>query len=311
MRLKVIFAGTPENAASTLRALVESGVEIVGVLTRKDAPVGRDRVLEPSPVAIEAQALGIKVIRANSIDDFVLKEITGLGADLGLIVAYGALLDGRALKALDRGWINLHYSLLPKYRGAAPVQRAILNGEKETGVSVFQLDKGMDTGPVFISVPTIIEPGENSSRLLDRLTALGVSALLELLPGIVSGLAKARPQNEEDRSFAPKISRVDAKIDWQVSARLIENLVNAMNPEPMAWSTLNEAPIRILAARETQQIGYPIAFGQVVLDEGNVIVGCNESQLLLQEVQPAGKSPMSASDWMRGQQKKDSVVLGT
>jgi len=311
MRLKVIFAGTPQNAASTLRALVESGVEVVGVLTRKDAPVGRDRVLEPSPVANEAQALGIRVIKANSIDNDVLNQIVILGAEIGLIVAYGAFLDGRALEALDKGWINLHYSLLPKYRGAAPVQRAIQNGEKETGVSVFQLDKGMDSGPVFMSVPTLIEPGENSSRLLGRLTAIGVSALLELLPGIASGISKAKPQNDVEKSFAPKVSRADAKINWQLSARVIENLINAMNPEPMAWSTLDDVAIRILAARETHQITPAVAFGQVVLYEGNVIVGCNQSQLQLQEVQPAGKSPMSASDWMRGQQKKDSVVLGT
>lgn len=311
MRLKVIFAGTPQNAASTLRALVESGIEVVGVLTRKDAPVGRDRVLEPSPVANEAQALGIRVIKANSIDNDVLNQIGILGAEIGLIVAYGAFLDGRALESLDKGWINLHYSLLPKYRGAAPVQRAIQNGEQETGVSVFQLDKGMDSGPVFMSVPTLIEPGENSSRLLGRLTAIGVSALLELLPGIASGISKAKPQNDVEKSFAPKVSRADAKINWQLSARVIENLINAMNPEPMAWSTLDDVSIRILAARETHQITPAVAFGQVVLSEGNVIVGCNQSQLLLQEVQPAGKSPMSASDWMRGQQKKDSVVLGT
>lgn len=311
MRLKVIFAGTPQNAASTLRALVESGIEVVGVLTRKDAPVGRDRVLEPSPVANEAQALGIRVIKANSIDNDVLNQIVILGAEIGLIVAYGAFLDGRALESLDKGWINLHYSLLPKYRGAAPVQRAIQNGEQETGVSVFQLDKGMDSGPVFMSVPTLIEPGENSSRLLGRLTAIGVSALLELLPGIASGISKAKPQNDVEKSFAPKVSRADAKINWKLSARVIENLINAMNPEPMAWSTLDDVSIRILAARETHQITPAVAFGQVVLSEGNVIVGCNQSQLLLQEVQPAGKSPMSASDWMRGQQKKDSVVLGT
>ena len=309
--MKVIFAGTPQNAALTLRALVNSGIDIVGVLTRIDAPVGRKRTLEPSPVALEAQALGIRVIRANSVDERVLKEIADLRADLGLVVAYGSLLDGRALAALSKGWINLHYSLLPKYRGAAPVQRAILNGEKETGVSVFQLEEGMDTGPVLTAVPTIIEPGENSLRLLERLTALGISALLETLPAIAAGIAQPIQQDGDAKSFAPKISRADAKIDWTIPARKIEQLINAMNPEPMAWTTISDSPIRILAVRETQASDTPIATGSVVLQDGNVVVGCENSNLLLLQVQPAGKLAMSATDWLRGQKNKDDIVLGT
>ena len=309
--MKVIFAGTPQNAASTLRALVNSGIDIVGVLTRNDAPVGRHKILEPSPVALEAQALGIKLIRANSVDENVLNEIADLNADLGLVVAYGSFLDSRALAALPKGWINLHYSLLPKYRGAAPVQQAILNGERETGVSVFQLEEAMDTGPIFIAVPTVIEPGENSLRLLERLTTLGVSALLEVLPAIAADIAQSTPQSDDAKSFAPKISRVDARIDWKVHARKIENLVNAMNPEPMAWTTINDAPIRILSAREAQASDAPIGTGRVLLQDGNVVVGCNGSSLLLLQVQPAGKSAMSATDWIRGQQNKDDIVLGT
>lgn len=309
--MKVIFAGTPKNAASTLGALVESGVEIVGVLTRHDAFVGRKKVLEPSPVAIEAQALGLKVIKANSIDESALIQIKALNAEIGLIVAYGAMLNKQALAALERGWINLHYSLLPKYRGAAPVQHAILNGEAETGVSVFQLEEGMDTGPVFLSVPTKIEPGENAQRLLEKLTSLGVSALLEVLPSIAAGIAVPTEQSDEFKSFAPKITRGDAEIDWDSPASKIENLINAMNPEPMAWSTVNDASLRIISGRQTKINGNSVSVGHVVLFEGNVIVGCSDSHLLLQQVQPAGKSQMNAIDWMRGQQSRDAIVLGT
>ena len=311
MRLKVIFAGTPQNAASTLRALVESGVEVIGVLTREDAPVGRKQVLEPSPVAKEAQALGIKLIKANSIDERALSDINSLGAELGLLVAYGAFLDKRALSSLKKGWINLHYSLLPKYRGAAPVQHAILNGESETGVSVFELEAGMDTGPIFISVPTNIEPGENAQRLLERLTTIGISALLEVLPGIAAGIAHAHPQLDDDKTFARKLSRADAEIDWNVAADSVERLINAMNPEPMAWSTFNGVALRVLEGRQASVIDSNIPIGQIVVADGNVIVGCRDSHLLLQRVQPAGKSPMSAADWMRGHQGEVAVVLGT
>jgi methionyl-tRNA formyltransferase len=311
MRLKVIFAGTPQNAASTLRALVKAGIEIVGVLTRADAPVGRKKVFEQSPVALEAQALGLTVIKANSIGDYEIDQITSLNADLGLIVAYGAFLDQQALSCLDRGWINLHYSLLPKYRGAAPVQWALLNGEQETGVSVFQLELGMDTGPTFISVPTKIEAGENAQRLLDRLTNLGVSALLEILPSIAAGIAKPTQQLDENKSFAPKISRADAEIDWNSSAKKIESLINAMNPEPAAWSTINGVALRVLSGRETKVVETNIPVGHVVFDKESVVVGCYGSHLLLQQVQPSGKSPMTAADWMRGHRGKDPVVLGT
>lgn len=309
--MKVIFAGTPQNAASTLRALVKAGIDIVGVLTRADAPVGRKRVFEQSPVALEAQALGLTVIKANSIGDYEIGQITSLGADLGLIVAYGAFLDQRALSCLDRGWVNLHYSLLPKYRGAAPVQWALLNGEQETGVSVFQLELGMDTGPTFISVPTKIEAGENAQRLLDRLTNLGISALLEILPSIAAGIAKPTQQRDEHKSFAPKISRTDAQINWNSSAKQIERLINAMNPEPAAWSTINGVALRVLSGRETTLVETNVPVGHVVCDKETVVVGCSDSHLLLQQVQPSGKSPMTAADWMRGHRGKEPVVLGT
>ena len=180
--MKIVFAGTPANAAQTLRALANTAFEVVAVLTRTDAPVGRKRVLTPSAVAVVAAELGLPIIKANRVDESVRLQIQATGAELGVIVAYGALLDQAALDVLDKGWVNLHYSLLPKWRGAAPVQRAIMAGDRETGVTLFQLDKGMDTGPVHLQIPTVIEPDENTAELLPRLTNLGISGLAELKP---------------------------------------------------------------------------------------------------------------------------------
>jgi methionyl-tRNA formyltransferase len=309
--LKVIFAGTPKNAALTLRALKVSGIEIVGVVTRCDAPVGRKQILEPSAVALEAESLGLHLLKANSIDEQMRSRLNDLKADLGVVVAYGSFLDEATLSVPTHGWINLHYSLLPKFRGAAPVQHAILHGDSETGVSVFQLEHGMDTGPVFMRVATRIEPRENSQRLLDRLTTLGSSALLEILPGIAAGIAKSTPQEDSQRSFAPKVSRAEAEIDWNRPASEIENLINAMNPEPMSWSTLNKLAIRVLEGRVAQKPQAVALPGEIVIADDQVLIGCNDSFLILDQVQPAGKSPMSATDWMRGLHGKGPIVLGS
>ena len=310
--MKVFFAGTPQNAAETLVALKKSGIEIVGVLTRTDAPIGRKRVLTPSPVALAAQGLNLPVIKSNSVTSEVLKQILTLGADLGVVVAYGAFLNRAALDALPKGWVNLHYSLLPQLRGAAPVQHALLQSLDSTGVSIFQLDEGMDTGPVYLEVPTQIEPGENAGRLLSRLTSIGVTALLEALPGIASGIAIAKPQENAAATFAPKISRDDAKIDWLQSATEIESQILAMNPEPMAWTIFDSNNLRILHARAVQgSDAQGLVPGCVFSRDDTVFVLCKDSALALLELQPAGKNPMAAIDWFRGQQSKGQIVLGS
>lgn len=317
--MKILFAGTPHNAADTLASLSKSGAQIVAVLTRPDAPVGRNRILSPSPVAQVALQLGIPVIKANQVDAEVLHHVLSYQPDLGVVVAYGAILKKFVLDALPIGWINLHYSLLPKYRGAAPVQHAILNGELETGVTVFQLDSGLDTGEVLLQVPTRIEPDENAGLLLDRLSKLGVSALNEVLPKLASGLISTQSQTHSDSSSAPKISRAQAQITWHDSASNIENLIRAMNPEPMAWTTLDQDPLRILDGRaiapqvagttiEGFQDGSP---GNVHHLGGRVIVSCGHSVLEIRTVQPAGKKPMPANDWFRGHNLKGKIVLGT
>jgi methionyl-tRNA formyltransferase len=316
--LKIVFAGTPANAAQTLRALANSAFEVVAVLTRTDAPIGRKRVMTPSAVAQVAMELGLPIIKANHVDEAVRNQLKTTGADIGIIVAYGALLDQAALNSLAKGWINLHYSLLPKWRGAAPVQRAIMAGDRETGVTLFQLDKGMDTGPIHLQIPTVIEPDETTGELLVRLTALGSSGLAELLPRIAAGLSTPAAQDPEKLAKLPtadKLTREDARINWHRTAIELENQIKGLNPEPMAWTTQDEEAFRIIEARalgvnDWQTLaGEESVSGSLRIEKGRVLVTCGQGTLLeLKTVQPAGKKPMAASDWARGMAAGKRVI---
>lgn len=296
----LIFAGTPPNAARTLEYLVQQGFEVSLVITRPDAPVGRKRVLTESAVAATAQKLGIDVYKTNSVDDAAIAKISQTGCDTAVVVAYGALLKQPALAALENGWFNVHFSLLPKWRGAAPVQHAILAGDKSTGVTLFKIDQGLDSGPVVASVPTQIQPGETSERLLSRLTELGCTLLGQELPGILLKNHRLVVQDETTEvTAAPKLTREHARIDWTEQARLIEQKVLAMNPEPGAWTLLNGETFKIHDARVVASSENGPA-GTVVAVDGKVIVSTGESFIELLEVQPAGKQSMSARDWARG-----------
>lgn len=311
--MKIIFAGTPVNAAETLSWLIQSGREVVAVLTREDAEVGRKKLLTESPVASIARQHSIPLIKANKIDQAIERQIRSFAPDLGLAVAYGVIFKKAILEIPTNGWINLHYSLLPAWRGAAPVQHAIKSGNPVTGVSIFQLDEGMDTGPVLATVQTQIEPGENAGELLKRLTSLGISALSELMPSIEAGIAKPIAQPLDGISVATKISRADARINFADRARAIELLVRAMNPEPMAWCEHDGTALRIieavaLGASDFTGSGLPSAEGSLTIDSNRVLVSCGQDSLLeLKTVQPAGKNPMDAAAWARG--LKESKVL--
>lgn len=309
--MRIIFAGTPKNAAVTLDALIKTGQNVVAVLTREDAPVGRKKILTESAVATIAEKAGIPIIKANKITAETNQQLESFKPELGVAVAYGAIFKTDTLKLPKNGWINLHYSLLPAWRGAAPVQHSILSGSPETGVSIFQLDEGMDTGPLLSVVPTMIEPGETAGELLERLTHLGISGVLELLPAIEAGVARPQVQSTDGISLAPKFQRQDAKIDWQRKARSIELQVRALNPEPMAWATLEEMPLRIieavaLGAVDLGSLGFPseATVGQVVLANGRVYALCGESTAIeIKTIQPSGKNPMDARSWARGLKK--------
>lgn len=304
--MRILFAGTPSTAANVLKGLVSSGHEVVAVLTREDAPVGRKKILTPSAVADEANELGLPTIKANKVDSQVIAQISEYQVDLAVVVAYGVILRKEALDAVPNGWFNLHFSKLPRWRGAAPVQHSIWSGDKETGVTVFKIDEGLDTGSILGLAETVIEPEETSGELLERLSAIGVSLLIQELPRIYAGNAKLAAQ-EGEITLAPKIQRADARINFSASAKEVENLIRAMNPEPMAWADFSGDPFRILRAREVQG-SYKLVPGEVAIEGERVVVGCGfDTTLELIEVQPASKTKMAASAWMHGQ--ATSVVL--
>ena len=236
------------------------------------------------------------------VDETIDKKIAELGADLGIVVAYGALLKRRTLDIPKSGWINVHYSLLPRLRGAAPVQRALIEGMRETGVSIFQLDEGMDTGPIHSQVHTIIEPSESAGDLLSRLTKISITMLDECLAKISSGFASPRPQQGEP-TLAKKLSRADARIDLKDSAVKIENLVRGCNPEPMAWLEFRGETLRIIeaiAATGPSSEFVATEIGEVVEIEGSIFVKTGSGMLKLIDVQQASKRVMRAEDWHRG-----------
>jgi len=303
--MRIVFAGTPDVAADVLRGIYQSGHEVCLVLTREDAPVGRSKTLTPSPVAVVAEELGIRTVKSNKPDKVVVDEIGSTGAELGIIVAYGSILKAPMLDAVSNGWYNLHFSLLPKYRGAAPVQRAILAGETETGVTIFKLDQGMDTGEVLKQVPTAISPRENARELLNRLGQLSISVLLEALPEIDSATFTLTPQSGE-ASFALKPTREEGKIDFNVDALTIQHKVLALNPEPMAWCLVGIENMRILDALQSLSSN---VVDQMTGDEpgalsyldGKLYVKCGgDSVLELITVQPSSKREMLAKDWFNG-----------
>jgi methionyl-tRNA formyltransferase len=298
--MRILFAGTPSTAANVLNGLVSSGHEVVAVLTREDAPVGRKKILTPSAVAGAAEELGLPTIKANKVESQVLSQISKYQVDLAVVVAYGVILRREALESVPNGWFNLHFSMLPRWRGAAPVQHSIWSGDKETGVTVFKIDEGLDTGAVLGLAETVIEPEETSGDLLNRLSVIGVSLLNQELPKIYAGNAKLTAQ-EGEVALAPKIQRTDARINFSASAKEVEILVRAMNPEPMAWCEFSGDPLRILRAREVQG-SYKLVPGEVTVEGERVLVGCgSDTTLELLEVQPASKTKMQASAWIHGQ----------
>jgi methionyl-tRNA formyltransferase len=251
-------------------------------------------------------AKGLPVIKANRLGSEILAEIQEVKVDIVIVVAYGVILRADALSLIPNGWFNLHFSHLPRWRGAAPVQRALIAGDTETGVTLFKIDEGLDTGDILGIADTAIGPEETADELLNRLSSIGVSLLNQELPRLYSGTYTLSPQKGEVTA-APKIQRSEARIDFSCNAKEIENLVRGMNSEPMAWCSFAGEPMRIIRARQIQA-RHGLAQGQVAEVEGNVIVGAGgQSSLELLEVQPASKTVMSANSWMNGQ--SGNVVL--
>ncbi|WP_295838887.1 methionyl-tRNA formyltransferase [uncultured Microbacterium sp.] len=304
--MRLVFAGTPAVAVPSLRALAAGPHEIAAVVTRSDAPLGRKRVLTPSPVAQAADELGIPVLKADRLDADVTARIAALEPDLGVIVAYGGLVREPLLSTPAHGWINLHFSLLPRWRGAAPVQRALMAGDAVTGAAVFQLVAALDAGDVFAEERYDVPAGATSADVLDDLAGIGAPLLARVVDGIADGTAVATPQLGEP-TLAPKLTLDDGALDLSRDAESLLHQIAGVTPEPGAHTTLDGARFKVLRAAATADAP-PVAPGRVVASGKDVLVGTGTTPLRLESVQPAGKGAMSAGDWFRGLRSSEPVL---
>ncbi len=305
--MRVLFAGTPAVAVPSLDALVEAGFDVVAVLTRPDAPIGRKRVLTPSPVAARAAELGIEVIHAARIDAETTARISAVSPDVAAIVAYGGLVPAAALCIPPHGWINLHFSLLPAWRGAAPVQRAVMAGDDVTGAVTFHLEEGLDTGPVFGTLTETVGPEDTAGELLERLSHSGAVLLAQTLSAIDAGKAAAVPQSGEV-SLAPKLTLDDGRLDWEHPALALGRQARGVTPEPGAWTVMDGQRIKLAPVRLRPDVS-GLAPGSVSLQGKSVLVGTGSHAVELTRIQPAGKKMMAAADWARGMASLESVVF--
>jgi len=303
--MRLVFAGTPAVAVPSLRALASGPHEIAAVLTRGDAPLGRKRVLTPSPVALAAEELGIPIIKADRLDAEATAAIAALDPDLGVIVAYGGLVREPLLSTPDHGWINLHFSLLPRWRGAAPVQRALIAGDTVTGASVFQLVAALDAGDVFAEERYEIPAGATSADVLDALAGIGAPLLSRVVDGIADGTAVSAPQQGEP-TLAPKLTLDDGLLDFTQDADTLLHRIAGVTPEPGAHTTLDGARFKVLRAARAE--APPLPPGRVSVSGKDVIVGTGTVPLRLDTVQPAGKGAMAAGDWFRGLRTSEPVL---
>jgi methionyl-tRNA formyltransferase len=295
-----VFAGTPDVAVPALRAILASEHDVVAVLTRPDAPAGRGRKLLPSPVAEVAAEAGIEVLKPERARDAdFLTRLEQIAPDCAPVVAYGGLIPKAALDVPKHGWINLHFSLLPAWRGAAPVQHAIMAGDDITGACTFQIEEGLDTGPVYGRLTEAIRPTDTSGDLLARLADAGAKLLVATLDGIEAGRLVAEPQPADGVSMAPKLTVEDARVDWAAPAMRVDRVVRACTPAPGAWTTFREERLKLRPVR-LDPSGHELAPGLIDVGRDGVRVGTGSHPVLLGEVQPQGKRVMPASDWARG-----------
>lgn len=296
--LRVVFAGSPAAAVPSLLAIARSSHDIAAVITREDAVLGRKRIRTPTPVARAAEQLDIPVIAANSLAGEPTERILRLQPDLGVIVAYGGLVREPLLSAPELGWINLHFSVLPRWRGAAPVQRAIIAGDDVTGASVFQLVEELDAGPIFGTMTQAIGRNETAGHLMESLSVSGAELLVGVMDALGTGTARASEQSG-DVTFAPKLTIEDGRVDWAGTAASVHNRIRGVTPEPGAFTIVDGDRLKIIdaaRARDTPRL----TVGRISADGKRVFVGTASEPIELLTVQPAGKRPMPAADWLRG-----------
>jgi methionyl-tRNA formyltransferase len=296
--LVIVFAGSPAAAVPSLHALAASRHDIAAVVTRQDSPQGRRRELSPTAVGTAADALGLPTIKANRLAGAATEAIAALQPDLGVIVAYGGLVREPLLTTPRLGWINLHFSLLPRWRGAAPVQRAIIAGDELTGASVFQLVPELDAGAVFGQLTQAIGERETAGQLLDSLASSGAELLVRVVDAIADGTARAEPQ-AGDVTLAPKLDLSDAHVDFTGHATTVADRIRGVTPEPGAFTTVDDSRLKILGAAIARGEAR-LEPGRLAIVGGRVLVGTASDPVELLSVQPAGKRAMSAADWWRG-----------
>ena len=306
--MRIVFAGTPAAAVPSLSALLDSTHEVVAVISRPDAPAGRGRKSEPSPVAALAREAGIELLTpATARAPEFVGALMDLAPDAAAVVAYGAILRQNVLDVPADGWVNLHFSLLPAWRGAAPVQAAIRAGDDITGATTFRLEAGLDTGPVYGVVTEDISPTDTAGTLLGRLAQSGSKLLVATMDGIADGSLTAVPQSADGVSVAGKITVADAEIDWSLPASAIDRLIRSVTPAPGAWTSAPTGRLGLGPVGLTDIHG--LAPGEVEAGKKEVLVGTGSTAVRLGDVQPTGRKAMAAADWARGQRLEPGATL--
>jgi len=308
----VLFAGTPAVAVPALEALLASDHEVVGVLTRPPAPVGRRRVLTASPVHERAERAGLRVVTSSRPHaEETLAQLRDLDIEVAAVVAYGALLREPALSLPPYGWINLHFSLLPAWRGAAPVQHALMAGDEITGASTFQIEAGLDTGPVLGTMTETIGPTDTAGTLLDRLAQAGAPLLVSTLDAIANGSAQPQPQPADGVSLAPQITSADAEIDWRLPSHVVDRRIRGLTPAPGAWTTHHGERFKIGPVVPTMLRIFLPPGAVLTNDDAGVLVGTASAPVRLTEIAPPGKPWMDATAWARGARLEDGWRFDT
>jgi methionyl-tRNA formyltransferase len=310
--MRLVFAGTPQTAVPALEALLASRHDVVAVVTRPDAPAGRGRKVEPSPVAQRAAEAGLEVLTpARPREPEFLDRLREIAPDCCPVVAYGALLPQAALDIPQYGWINLHFSILPAWRGAAPVQHAILHGDDVTGASTFLIVKELDAGPVYGVLTEPVRPDDTTGMLLERLSHSGAELLVATLDGVEAGTLQAVPQPAEGVSFTSKITPADAQVDWKLPAHVVDRQIRAWTPDPGAWTEFEGARLKLgPVALNDPAAPADLAPGEVQAGRQAVFAGTGSHPVRLGDVQAPGKRRMTASDWARGLRSGGPVRFG-
>ncbi|WP_328899220.1 methionyl-tRNA formyltransferase [Streptomyces sp. NBC_00441] len=310
--MKLVFAGTPEVAVPALDALIASGRhEVAAVVTRPDAPAGRGRRLVASPVAERAEEAGIEVLKpARPRDEDFLARLREIAPDCCPVVAYGALLPKAALDIPAKGWVNLHFSLLPAWRGAAPVQHAVMSGDEVTGASTFLIEEGLDSGPVYGVLTEEVRPTDTSGDLLTRLAFAGSGLLAATMDGIEDGTLHAVPQPADGVTLAPKITVEDAQVQWSAPALRVDRVIRGCTPAPGAWTLFRGERLKLVQATHAVDRS-ELAPGELSVGKNNVFVGTGSHAVELLWVQPQGKKPMRAADWARGVRIAAGELVGS